>query len=152
VYKVGLHIAYDGRNRHLIAGVAPRSGVGNPVNVGTGDCQHDGYEPLCGHAAQRPTAKEAPVPRPRSSISIPPAVFVGVAFIVATMFLGVSHAGEWTDYIPPCPDEFVKAWDAWDQSDPAKMPSLPQEPCLLISWNHAYICSQEEGGCDKREF
>jgi hypothetical protein len=51
VYKVGLHIAYDGRNRHLIAGVAPRSGVGKPVNGGTGDCQRDGNKPLCGHAA-----------------------------------------------------------------------------------------------------
>jgi hypothetical protein len=62
VYKVGLHIAYDGRNRHFIAGAAPRSGVGNPVNVGTGDCQRDGNEPLCGHAAQQTTAKEAPAP------------------------------------------------------------------------------------------
>ena len=76
--------------------------------------------------------------------------FVGVAFIVATI-LGVSHAGEWMDYIPRCPGEFVKAWDAWDQSDPAKMPPLPQEPCVLISWSHAYICSQKEGGCVKRE-
>ena len=50
VYKVGLHITYYGRNRHLIAGVAPRSGVGNPVNVGTGDYQRDSNEPLCGHA------------------------------------------------------------------------------------------------------
>jgi hypothetical protein len=49
VYKVALHITYDGRNRYLIAGVAPRRGVGNPVNVGTGDCQCDGNEPLCGH-------------------------------------------------------------------------------------------------------
>src|SRR5215471_12141678 len=54
--------------------------------------------------------------------------FVGVAFIVATM-LGVSRAGEWPDYTPRCPDEFVKAWDGWDQSDPAKMPPLQQEPC-----------------------
>jgi len=69
---------------------------------------------------------------------------------LATLFLGVSHAGEWTDYIPRCPDEFVKAWDAWDQSDTAKMPPLPQEPCLLISWNHTYICSQEAGGCANR--
>jgi hypothetical protein len=51
----------------------------------------------------------------------------------------------------PQSDEFVKAWDAWDQSDPAKMPPLPQEPCLLISWNHAYICSQEEDRCANRE-
>jgi hypothetical protein len=77
-------------------------------------------------------------------------MFVGVALILATLFLGVSHAGEWTDYIPRCPDEFVKTWDAWDQSDPAKMPPLPQEPCLLISWNHTYICSQEAGGCANR--
>ena len=52
-YKVGLHIAYDGRNRHLMAGVAPGSGVGNPMNVGTCDCQGDGREPLCDHAAQQ---------------------------------------------------------------------------------------------------
>jgi hypothetical protein len=57
VYKVGLHIAYDGRNRHLIAGVAPRSGVGNPVNVGTCDCQRDGNEALCSHAAQQITGE-----------------------------------------------------------------------------------------------
>jgi hypothetical protein len=85
--------------------------------------------------------------RPRSSIRTPAALFVGVAFIVATMFLGVSHAGEWTDYIPPCPDEFVKAWDAWDEKNPAKMPPLLQKPCLVIIWNHAYICGREEGGC-----
>ena len=60
VYKVGLHIDYDGRNRHLIAGMAPRSGVGNPVNVGTSDCQRDDNESLCGHAAQQTTAREAP--------------------------------------------------------------------------------------------
>jgi len=54
-YKVGLHIAYDGRNRHLVAGVAPRSGVGNPVNVGTGNSQRDGNEP---YGAQQTTAKE----------------------------------------------------------------------------------------------
>ena len=70
-----------------------------------------------------------------------------VAFVAIITFLGVSHAGEWTNYIPPCPDVFAKAWDAWDQSDPAKMPPLPQEPCLLISWNHIYICSRDEGGC-----
>jgi hypothetical protein len=75
------------------------------------------------------------------------AMFVSVAFAVTTMFLGVSHAGERPDYVPPCPEEFVKAWDAWDQTDPAKMPPLPKQPCLLVSWNHAYICSQEEGGC-----
>jgi hypothetical protein len=33
--------------------VTPRSGVGNPVNVGTGDCQRDGNESLCGHAVQQ---------------------------------------------------------------------------------------------------
>jgi hypothetical protein len=53
VYKVGLHIAYDGRNRHPIAGMAPRSGVGKPRNVGRCDCKRDGNEP-----AQRTTAKE----------------------------------------------------------------------------------------------
>ena len=58
VYKVGLHITYDGRNRHLVAGVAPRSCVGNPVNVGTGDCQRDGNESLCGHATQQTIAGE----------------------------------------------------------------------------------------------
>jgi hypothetical protein len=63
------------------------------------------------------------------------------------MFLGVSHAGEWTDHIPRCPNKFIKTWDAWDQSDPAKMPPLPKDPCLLISWGHIYICSQEEEGC-----
>jgi len=47
VYKVGLHIAYGGGNRHLIAEVAPRSGVGNPRNVSRCDCQRDGNEPLC---------------------------------------------------------------------------------------------------------
>jgi len=51
VYKVGLHIAYDGANRHLIAGVAPRSGVGNPRNVSRCDCEGNGNEPLCGHAS-----------------------------------------------------------------------------------------------------
>ena len=70
-----------------------------------------------------------------------------VAFVVTTMFLGVSHAGERTDYIPRCPNKFVKTWDAWDQSDPTKMPPLPEKPCLLISWGHIYICSQEEEGC-----
>jgi hypothetical protein len=85
--------------------------------------------------------------RPMSSVDTPAAMFVGVAFIVTTMFLAVSHAGQRANDIPPCPHEFVKAWDAWDQSDPAKMPPLPKEPCLLITWNHAYICSQEEGGC-----
>jgi len=70
-----------------------------------------------------------------------------VALVVATMFLGVSHAGERADYIPACPTEFIKAWNAWDPTDPAKMPPLPEKPCLLIWWDHAYICSQENGGC-----
>jgi len=70
----------------------------------------------------------------------PAAIFVGVALIVAN-----GHAG--VEDLPPCPAEFVTAWDTWDQSDPAKMPPLPEKPCLLISWDHAYICSQEEGGC-----
>jgi hypothetical protein len=52
------------------------------------------------------------------------AIFVGVTLIVATIFLAVSHAGEQADNLPPCPETFVLAWDAWDQTDPAKMPSL----------------------------
>ena len=75
----------------------------------------------------------------------PAAIFVGVTLIVSTISWGVGHAG--AEDLAPCPAEFVKAWDAWDQTDPAKMPSLPEKPCLLISWDHAYICSQEEGGC-----
>jgi hypothetical protein len=70
-----------------------------------------------------------------------------VALLATTMFLGVSHAGERADYIPACPDGFVKAWDAWDPTDPAKMPPPPEKPCLLIWWDHIYICSQENGGC-----
>ena len=70
-----------------------------------------------------------------------------VAFVVTTMFLGVSHAGERAEYIPACQAEFIKAWNAWDPTDPTKMPPLPDKPCLLIWWNHAYICSQENGGC-----
>ena len=70
-----------------------------------------------------------------------------VALVVTTMFLGVSHGGEHADYIPACPTDFIKAWNAWDRTDPAKMPPLPEKPCLLIWWDHAYICSQENGGC-----
>jgi hypothetical protein len=54
---------------------------------------------------------------------------------------------ERADYISLCPDEFVKAWNAWDQSDPTKMPPLPKKPCLLASRGHVYVCSEEEGGC-----
>jgi MFS superfamily sulfate permease-like transporter len=43
-----------------------------------------------------------------------------VVVLGTTMFLGVSHAGERADYIPACPDEFVKAWEAWDPTDPGK--------------------------------
>ena len=46
-----------------------------------------------------------------------------VAVVLTTMFLGVSHAG---DSIPACPTEFIKAWNAWDPTDPAKMPPLPE--------------------------
>jgi hypothetical protein len=123
------------------------------VNVGSRDCQRDGNEALSGHAANKLWVKGAWSLMLRAAQKFhnhSGSKFVGVAFIVATM-LGVSHAAEWTDYIPPCPDAFVKAWDAWDQSDPANMPPLPQEPCLLISWSHAYICSQKEGGCANRE-
>src|SRR6516165_1679440 len=67
--------------------------------------------------------------------------------LVTTMFLGVSHAGGRTDSIPACPTEFIKAWNAWDPTDPAKMPPLPEKPCLLIEWDHVYICSQEDAGC-----
>ena len=70
-----------------------------------------------------------------------------VAVLVTTMFLGVSHAGERADYIPACPDAFVKAWNAWDPTDPAKMPPPPEKPCLLIGWDHVYICSQKNEGC-----
>jgi hypothetical protein len=37
--------------------VTPRSGVGNPVNVGTGDCQRDGNESLFGHHAAQQTQR-----------------------------------------------------------------------------------------------
>jgi len=70
-----------------------------------------------------------------------------VALVVTTMFLGVSHAGERADYIPACQTEFIKAWNAWDPTDPTKMPPLPEKPCLLIEWDHVYICSQEDAGC-----
>jgi hypothetical protein len=42
-------------------------------------------------------------------------LFVGVAFVVTTIFLGVSYAGESADYIPACPTKFIKAWNAWIQ-------------------------------------
>ena len=74
-------------------------------------------------------------------------MFVGVAFVVTTMFLGVTYERERADYISLCPDEFVKAWNAWDQSDPTKMPPLPKKSCLLASRGHVYVCSEEEGGC-----
>jgi hypothetical protein len=71
-----------------------------------------------------------------------------VALVVTTMFLGVSHAGVRSDYVAACPTEFINAWNEWDPTDPAKMPPLPEKPCLLIWWDHAYICSQENGGCE----
>ena len=70
-----------------------------------------------------------------------------VALLATIMFLGVSHAGERSDYVAACPTEFINAWNEWDPTDPAKMPPLPEKPCLLIWWDHAYICSQENGGC-----
>jgi hypothetical protein len=48
--------------------VAPRSGVGNSVKVGTGDCHRDGNEPLFGHAAQPTMAGEC---RTRSHNYVP---------------------------------------------------------------------------------
>jgi hypothetical protein len=47
-------------------------------------------------------------------------LFVGVAFVVTTIFLGVSYAGESADYIPACPTKFIKAWNAWIQQTPLK--------------------------------
>ena len=41
-----------------------------------------------------------------------------VALVVTTMFLGVSHARERADYIPACPTEFIKAWNALGSNKP----------------------------------
>ncbi len=86
--------------------------------------------------------------------------FLSVALISATIFLGVSHAGERADNlnIPACPKKFVDAWNAFnlamsraDPTDPKaqpEMPPLPKKPCRLVSSNyHTYICSEEERGC-----
>jgi hypothetical protein len=70
-----------------------------------------------------------------------------VALVVTTMFLGVSHAGERADYIPACPTEFIKAWNACDPTHPAKMPPLPEKPCLLIGGITLTSAAKKNGGC-----
>jgi len=75
-------------------------------------------------------------------------IFVCVALIYMRIFIVISNAGENAGNHSRCQETFVLAWDVWDQTDPAKMPPLPEKPCLLIDWDHVYICSQEAGGCD----
>jgi hypothetical protein len=53
-------------------------------------------------------------------------LFVGVAFVVTTIFLGVSYAGESADYIPACPTKFIK----WPMQTPSMPDSLMQRPWL----------------------